>query len=126
LLVDHDAVEKLGLPYLPGCKTPWANYTRQGINFAGGGETIDDVVNKQKGIFMQVIDLARRKPSPDRLRPDDISKALYSIDIGQHDVNGKWATKTPQEAAGEMSKSINKLGNFIKVCYYSIDIGHHT
>ncbi|KAH7846247.1 hypothetical protein Vadar_011706 [Vaccinium darrowii] len=101
LIIDFIS-EQLGLPYLSAYLDSFETNFRHGANFAVGVGTIrrqNDTppficpfyLGMQTTQFTQfkarTIDLYNRGKKPSRLpKPEDFSKALYTLDIGQNDV----------------------------------------
>ncbi|GLT36650.1 hypothetical protein SLA2020_110130 [Shorea laevis] len=108
LIVDFIA-EKLGLPYLSAYLDSIGTNFRHGANFATGGSTIQpvDAIIFNQGfspisLDIQLLQFEQFRERTNELhregvnsnikrgipRPEDFSKALYTLDIGQNDLTG--------------------------------------
>ncbi|KAI7996209.1 GDSL esterase/lipase [Camellia lanceoleosa] len=91
LIIDFMA-EKLGLPYLNAYLDSVESNFRHGANFAASGSTIKPVPS------MNPIHLTKSSYAQSSLpRPEDLSKALYTMDTGQSDLYAGLTSMTEEQ-----------------------------
>ncbi|XP_075657064.1 GDSL esterase/lipase At5g14450-like [Castanea sativa] len=137
LVIDFIA-EKLGLPYLSGYLDSIGTNFRYGANFATAGSTIQPVDAKifemgfspfSLGIQLfqfeqfkaRTIELYREGRSSyiesSFPRPEDFSKALYTLDIGQNDLHGGFVSMTEKQVLALIPNIINQSAEAVKKLY---------
>ncbi|KAL4577158.1 hypothetical protein LXL04_013262 [Taraxacum kok-saghyz] len=138
LLFDFLA-EYIGLPYASAYLDTINTDYRHGANFATGGSTIrrQNETIFQNGIspfsldiqaiqFTQfkarIVDLWIGHPHPaadasQLQRPDDFSKALFTIDIGQNDLSVAFRTLTKQQLRATIPNIIDEFASSVQQLY---------
>ncbi|KAK4597892.1 hypothetical protein RGQ29_015420 [Quercus rubra] len=134
LVIDFIA-EKLGLPYLSGYLDSIGTNFRYGANFATAGSTIQPVDAKifEMGfspfsLDIQLFQFEQFKARTIELykegrssyiessfpRPEDFSKALYTLDIGQNDLHGGFVSMTEKQVLASIPNIINQSAEAVK------------
>uniref|UniRef100_A0A2N9HWK9 Alpha-L-fucosidase n=1 Tax=Fagus sylvatica TaxID=28930 RepID=A0A2N9HWK9_FAGSY len=135
LVIDFIA-EKLGLPYLSAYLDSIGTNFRHGANFATAGSTIQPVDAKifemgfspisldiQLSQFEQfkarIIELYKEGRSSyvesSLPRPEDFSKALYTLDIGQNDLHGGFSSMTEKQVLALIPNIINQVAQAVEL-----------
>ncbi|XP_059445358.1 GDSL esterase/lipase At5g14450-like [Corylus avellana] len=137
ILVDFIA-EKLGLPYLNAYLDSIGTNFRHGANFATSGSTIQPVDAKIYGmgfspisLDIQLLQFEQFKARTIELykeggssyiksslpRPEEFSKALYTLDIGQNDLHGGLWSMTEKEILASIPYIINRFSQAVEKLY---------
>ncbi|XAR48116.1 Alpha-L-fucosidase [Bertholletia excelsa] len=137
LIIDFLA-EKLGLPYLNAYLDSIGTNFRYGANFAASGSTIQPLNAKiykaganPLSLDIQLYQFERFKArtielfNQDKMsslkmglpRPEDFSKALYTIDIGQNDLHGGITSMTEEQVQLSIPRIINLFASVIEKLY---------
>ncbi|MFS8011518.1 putative alpha-L-fucosidase [Helianthus anomalus] len=137
LLLDF-LVEYIGLPYVSAYLDTINTDYRHGANFATGGSTIRkqnesiyqggispfslDIQTIQFTQFKaRIIDLwSSRHPAADisqLQRPDDFSKTLFTLDIGQNDLSAGFRTLGEQQLRAQLPDIINDFAISVQQLY---------
>ncbi|KAK6930944.1 GDSL lipase/esterase [Dillenia turbinata] len=137
LIIDFIA-EKLELPFLSAYLNSIGANFRNGANFAASGCTIEptnvrlckegfnpltlDVQLSQFEQFKQrtveLYNQAQSSPIKNILpRPEDFSKALYTLDIGQNDLNAGIISMTDEEISKSVPSLIDRFAKAIEQLY---------
>ncbi|XP_057495464.1 GDSL esterase/lipase At3g27950-like isoform X1 [Actinidia eriantha] len=131
LIVDFLA-EKLGLPYLSAYLDSVGTNFSHGANFAASGASINPVptanpihLGLQLSQFEQfkarAIELYNQGESmyvkSSLPRPEDFSKALYTMDIGQNDLHAGLKLVTEEQVETSIPGLINQVGQIIEKLY---------
>ncbi|XP_050374175.1 GDSL esterase/lipase At5g14450-like [Argentina anserina] len=137
LMIDFIA-QKLGLPYLSAYLDSFGANFHHGVNFATGGSTIMPIdgrlfegifspisLNIQFSQFVQLKSRVNEVLSQDKNSyvsatiptPEDFSKALYTIDIGQNDIHAGLRWKTLEQVLESISDMTAKLALTIEQLY---------
>jgi len=147
LLYKHDsyiwcngAAEKLDLPYLGAFLDSLGTNFHHGANFAASGATIEPATGLlidsgfnplsleiQLSQFDQfknrTIELHTKGEKFDLPMPEDFSKALYTIDIGQNDLHFKLITVTLTEVFDYIPDLVNQTSLAIEVSARKSSLG---
>ncbi|GFY88214.1 GDSL-like Lipase/Acylhydrolase superfamily protein [Actinidia rufa] len=131
LIVDFIA-EKLGLPYLSAYLDSIATNFSQGANFAASGASIQPVPTmnpihlgiqlsqfeqfKERAIelYNQGESICAKSSLP---RPEDFSKALYTMDIGQNDLHARFTSVTEEQVEASIPGLIDQFSGVIEKLY---------
>ncbi|XP_024024014.1 GDSL esterase/lipase At5g14450 [Morus notabilis] len=130
--------ENLSLPYVGAYLDSIGANFRRGANFATGGSTIQHVDTKIFGagfspisLEIQLLQFKQFKARTDELfkeatssyvktslpRPEDFSKALYSLDIGQNDLHAGLKSMTEEQLKGSFPDITSMLAWTVKELY---------
>ncbi|KAF8015656.1 hypothetical protein BT93_H1242 [Corymbia citriodora subsp. variegata] len=129
--------EKLGLPYLSAYLDSMGTNFRHGVNFATGGSTIQPLDTRIfEGGFSPIsldIQLAQFEQFKARTlelhagksdyaksslpRPEDFSKALYTMDIGQNDLHAALKSMTEKQALVSIPNMLNEFAVAVERLY---------
>ncbi|KAL5552783.1 hypothetical protein UlMin_040184 [Ulmus minor] len=128
-------VEKLNLPDLKAYLDSIGSNFRHGANFASGGSTIQPVDGKMFeakfspfSLDVQIMQFLQLKARTSELysqgkkleslpKPEDFSRALYTIDIGQNDLYGALKFMPLEQVKASLSSITNKLASAIEQLY---------
>ncbi|PON46445.1 Lipase [Trema orientale] len=137
ILIDFIA-QHLKLPYLSAYLNSIGANFRHGANFATGGATIrrqnesvflngvspfpldiqvvqfDQFKSRTGWFFKKDKKKSHRRNLP---RPEDFSKALYTLDIGQNDIAAGFRSMTPEQFKKEIPDIINQFAEAVKNLY---------
>ncbi|XP_068664933.1 GDSL esterase/lipase At5g14450-like [Aristolochia californica] len=138
LVIDFLA-ETLGLPYLSPYSESAGNNYRHGANFAAGGATIrpqnsgsfsPPSLNVQFGQFLQfkkltsdhygqgISNLSVRAFFPDNYpQPEDFANALYTLDIGQNDLNAGFQSMSEDQLLATLPDTVNQFSQDVHQLY---------
>ncbi|KAB1213142.1 hypothetical protein CJ030_MR5G015864 [Morella rubra] len=130
--------EKLGLPYLSAYLDSVGTNFRHGANFATGGSTIQRV-NTQMfdmgfspiSLDIQLLQFEQFKARAVELykedsnsctesrlpRPEDFSKALYTLDIGQNDLHAGFSSMTEKQVLESIPVIVDKFAQAVEQLY---------
>lgn len=132
LIIDFMA-EKLGLPYLNAYLDSVESNFRHGANFAASGSTIKPVpsmnpihLSIQLSQFEQLKDRtielynqAKRSYAQSSLpRPEDFSKALYTMDTGQNDLHAGLTSMTEEQVRTSIPSIIDHFASVVEKLYH--------
>ncbi|EEF32344.1 GDSL esterase/lipase At5g14450 [Ricinus communis] len=130
--------ERLGLPYLNAYLDSIGTNFRHGANFATGGSTIQPVDSRIfEGGFSPIsldIQLLQFEQFKERTlelynqgrssyvvnslpRPEDFSKALYTLDIGQNDLHSGFGSMTEKQVLESIPGIINHFAQAVEKLY---------
>ncbi|KAF8015658.1 hypothetical protein BT93_H1244 [Corymbia citriodora subsp. variegata] len=129
--------EKLGLPYVSAYLDSMGTNFCHGVNFATGGSTIQPLdtrifeegfspisLNIQLSQFEQfkarTLELHAGKSDYAKSslpRPEDFSKALYTMDIGQNDLHAVLKSMTEEQALACIPNILNKFAVAVQKLY---------
>ncbi|KAL5552782.1 hypothetical protein UlMin_040183 [Ulmus minor] len=135
VIVDFIA-EKLGLPFVSAYLDSIGTNFRHGANFATGGSTIEEVDGNIFGagfspisLKIQLSQFKQFKARTEELfnegshtatnlpRPEDFSKALYTLDIGQNDLHYVLKFMTEEQLKASISNIISVFVQAMKDLY---------
>lgn len=137
VIIDFIA-ENLGLPYLSAYLDSIGTNFRHGANFATGGSTIQPVDTSlfEAGfspisLDIQLLQFEQFKARSVELytqakssyienslpRPEDFSKALYTLDIGQNDLHAALKSMTEKQVLASLSNIINLFALAVEQLY---------
>lgn len=137
LLIDFIA-ERLGFPLLSAYLDSIAPNFRHGANFAASGSTIQPVdaklfgagfnplsLNIQLSQFQQFKDRTKEQYNQDKSswiksrlpRPEEFSKALYTLDCGQNDLSFGFMSTTEEQVLASIPNIINQFALAVEELY---------
>ncbi|KHG02510.1 hypothetical protein F383_26287 [Gossypium arboreum] len=132
---NSDTAEKLGLPHLSAYLDSIDTNFRHGANFATGGSTIQrldarmfkigyspislDIQLSQFEQFKERINELYKEGVSSNIksklpRPEDFSQALYTVDIGQNDLDCALKSMTEKQAIESVPGIINQFAQAVK------------